>query len=262
MRVIANNVEYFDLMRDQGTLVNSPSQSLPESPSGEQSPITGLHADRALRDSLWYFDGESVRCWTDVEDLLKSASSENDRDLPSPVSIATDFYPTSVILNRGIVLGLDSELHRRRDVHFAMFRHTVRVCDMFSNRSELADWCRHNCSSLTFYVNVYPISTLPLLLSSHSVIRIYRTFRTRLSCSSTWFWTMRSMLTSMLKSRLCHQWSHSYLLSPNTLTSSYNVRARQKFDLGARFSPTCLRRSSSLKNRWRRIYSRQRVDIS
>ncbi|KAI4267021.1 MAG: hypothetical protein L6R38_008439 [Xanthoria sp. 2 TBL-2021] len=127
MRVIANNVEYFDLMRDQGTLINSPSQSLPGSPSGEQSPITGLHADRALRDSLWYFDGESVRCWTDVEDLLKSASTENDRDLPSPVSIATDFYPTSVILNRGIVLGLDSELHQRRDVHFAMFRHTIRT---------------------------------------------------------------------------------------------------------------------------------------
>ncbi|KAL8669805.1 MAG: hypothetical protein Q9168_005624 [Polycauliona sp. 1 TL-2023] len=127
MRVIANNVEYFDLMRDQGTLMNSPSQSLPESPSGEDSPITGLHADRALRDSLWYFDGDSVRCWTDVEDLLESASTENDRDLPPTVSIATDFYPTSMMLNRGIVLGLDSELHQRRDMHFAMFRHTIRT---------------------------------------------------------------------------------------------------------------------------------------
>ncbi|KAL8914678.1 MAG: hypothetical protein Q9171_000690 [Xanthocarpia ochracea] len=127
MRVIANNVEYFDVMRDQGTLVDSPSQSLAESPSGEHSPITGLHADRGLRDSLWFFDGESVRCWTDIEDLLESASSENDRDMPPSVSIATDFYPTSILLSRGIILGLDSELIQRRDVRFAMFRHTIRT---------------------------------------------------------------------------------------------------------------------------------------
>ncbi|KAL8729306.1 MAG: hypothetical protein Q9166_004803 [cf. Caloplaca sp. 2 TL-2023] len=127
MRVIANNVEYFDLKRDQRTLINSPSHSLPESPSGEESPISGLRVDRGLRDSLWYFDGESVRCWMDVEDLLISASTENDRDLPQPVSISADFYPTSVMLDRGIVLGLDAELSQRRDVHFAMFRHTMRT---------------------------------------------------------------------------------------------------------------------------------------
>ncbi|KAL8779431.1 MAG: hypothetical protein Q9213_006949 [Squamulea squamosa] len=127
MRVIAHNVEYFDLMRDQGTLLDSPSQSLPESPSGEEASITGIHADRALRDSLWYFNGESVQCWTDVEDLLTCASTENDRDLPPPVSLATDFYPISIWLNRGIVLGLDPELIQRRDVHFAMFRYTIRT---------------------------------------------------------------------------------------------------------------------------------------
>ncbi|KAL8804206.1 MAG: hypothetical protein Q9200_005919 [Gallowayella weberi] len=127
MRVIANNVEYFDLMRDQGTLIRSPNPSLPESPTGEGSPITGLHADRGLRDSLWYFDGDSVRCWTDAGDLLTSASTENDRDLPQPVAIATDFYPTSIMLNRGIVFGLDSELIQRRDLHIPMFRHITRT---------------------------------------------------------------------------------------------------------------------------------------
>ncbi|KAL8691313.1 MAG: hypothetical protein Q9224_004206 [Gallowayella concinna] len=127
MRVIANNVEYFDLMRDQGTLISSPNRSLPASPAGEESPVTGPHADRGLRDSLWYFDGDSVRCWTDVEDLLTSASTENDRNLPQPVAIATDFYPISIMLNRGIVLGLDAELIQRRDVHFPMFRHTIRT---------------------------------------------------------------------------------------------------------------------------------------
>ena len=154
MRVIANNVEYFDLMRDQGALSDSPGQSLPGSPSGEQPPITGLQADRGLRDSLWYFNGESVKCWTDVEDLLNSASTDNDRDLPIPVSTTTDFYPTCVILNRGIIMGLDPELHQRRDMHFAMFRQTIRVCEVSFDRPRCADWCRHNCSSLKSYANI------------------------------------------------------------------------------------------------------------
>ncbi|KAI4173633.1 MAG: hypothetical protein LQ343_002808 [Gyalolechia ehrenbergii] len=127
MRVIAQNVEYFDLMRDQGALNDCPAQSSPESPSDGNSPLSGLHADRGLRDSLWYFDGESVRCWMDVEDLLKSASTENDRELPQPVTTASDFYPTSIVLDRGLVLGLDAEMIQRRDVHFAYLRHTIRT---------------------------------------------------------------------------------------------------------------------------------------
>lgn len=127
MRVIAQNVEYFDLMRDHGTLNNSPASSLPESPSDGNASLSGLHADRGLRDSLWYFDGENIQCWMDVEDLLKSASTENDRELPQPVTTETDFYPTSIVLDRGLVLGLDAEMIQRRDVHFAYMRHTIRT---------------------------------------------------------------------------------------------------------------------------------------
>ncbi|KAL9598580.1 MAG: hypothetical protein Q9219_004411 [cf. Caloplaca sp. 3 TL-2023] len=127
MRVLAPNVEYFDLMRDRGTLLNSSASPLPESPSDGSAPASGSHADHGLRDSLWYFDGDNIRCWLDVEDLLRSASTENDRELPQPVSIATDFYPTSVMLERGLVLGLDADLIQRRDVYFAFFRHTVRT---------------------------------------------------------------------------------------------------------------------------------------
>ncbi|KAI4164062.1 MAG: hypothetical protein LQ342_002298 [Letrouitia transgressa] len=110
MRVIANNVEYFDLMRDQGTLMDSPDNSLPESPSDESPFVNAAYVDRGLKDSLWYFNGNEVKCWMDVEDLLVSASSENERELPQPISIATDFYPSSVILNRGILVGLDADL--------------------------------------------------------------------------------------------------------------------------------------------------------
>lgn len=127
MRVVANNVEYFDLMRDRGALIRSPSPSLPDSPFEGSTLAIGLHADRGLTDSLWYFDGESMRCWMDVEDLLESASTENDRDVPQPVTVATDFYPTSIMLDRGIILGLDAEMIQRRDVHFAYLRHAIRV---------------------------------------------------------------------------------------------------------------------------------------
>ena len=126
MRVIANNVEYFDLMRDQVFLPGTPNSSRQDSPSME-SQEEGLYTDRGLKDSLWFFDGNDVQCWMDVEDLIQSASTENDRDLPQPVSISTDFYPSSIILDKGILLGIDADLVQRRDVQFAFFRFAIRV---------------------------------------------------------------------------------------------------------------------------------------
>ena len=126
MRVIANNVEYFDLMRDQTPLLESPNHSLPPSPSAEGA-LDALYTDRGLRDSLWYFDGDQVQCWMDVEDLIEAASTSNDRELPPTVSISADFYPTSIVLNKGILLGIDADLVQRRDVQFAFFRHSIRT---------------------------------------------------------------------------------------------------------------------------------------
>lgn len=126
MRVIANNVEYFDLMRDQMAGLESPPQSLPESPSSEHSS-TCFDDDRGLSDSLWFFDGNQMQCWPNVEDLLQPASADT-RDLPATVSIPTDFYPTSIILKKGIILGVETELIQRRDIPYAFFRFGIRVC--------------------------------------------------------------------------------------------------------------------------------------
>lgn len=129
MRVIANNVEYFDLMRDQAPLLSTQDRSFPDSPLNE-SPVTEAGIDRGLRDSLWFFDGNHIQCWLEVDDLLESASTENDRELPQAVTISIDFYPSSVILNKGVILGVDADLVQRRDVNFAMFRLGVRVSTM------------------------------------------------------------------------------------------------------------------------------------
>ena len=125
MKIIASNVEYFDLMRDREPLSSSPSRSLPPSPSAE-SALGISHANRGLQDSLWYFDGTDMHCWIDVEDLLQAASSDNGRDFPAPVDIETDFYPTSILLNKGILVGLDADLVQRRDTNFAFLRFSIR----------------------------------------------------------------------------------------------------------------------------------------
>lgn len=162
MRVIANHVEYFDLMRDQVSSFSTPAQSPPESPS-EGSPIPDFHTDHGLKDSLWFFDGIQIQCWMDVEDLLRSASTENDRDLPETVSISTDFYPSSIILRKGIILGVDAELIQRRDVSFAFFRLSIRVSFYLHHSLILANQIsRHNSSSHKYYVDIFLFLT-PLL---------------------------------------------------------------------------------------------------
>ena len=125
MRVIANNVEYFDLMRDRIPFLESPNRSLPPSPAAEGA-LDVSYIDRGLRDSLWYFDGNDIQCWMNVEDLIDAASTLNDRELPLSVSIPTDFYPTSIVLNKGVLLGVDADLVQRRDMKFAYFRFSIR----------------------------------------------------------------------------------------------------------------------------------------
>ena len=125
MRVIASNVEYFDLMRDQHPSLIMLQDSPPS------SPLDGETEDHqkagGLRDSLWYFDGDQMQCWTDIENLLRSIASGTHKELPTATSISTDFYPSSIVFDRGIVLGIDADLLQRRDAHFAFFRLSVRV---------------------------------------------------------------------------------------------------------------------------------------
>lgn len=124
MRVIAQNVEYYTLMRDLP--LSSPTRI-----QGIADVSIGNNLDRdegnGLRDSLWVFDGKNVRLWPDVQDVLRSAPSELGRELPPMVSIAVDFYPCSVMLGKGILVGVESELIQRRDVNFAFFKFTIRV---------------------------------------------------------------------------------------------------------------------------------------
>lgn len=126
MRIIAQNVETYALMRDHPAFaLDLQDDSLPPSPSVGLT-INGVHG-HDLRDSLWFFDGHDVRVWIDMQDVLSSASIELGRELPTPVKIAVDFYPLSVLINKAIVFGVESELVQRRDTSFAYLRFGTRV---------------------------------------------------------------------------------------------------------------------------------------
>ncbi|TGO64583.1 hypothetical protein BOTNAR_0086g00230 [Botryotinia narcissicola] len=120
MRVIAQNIEFYALMRDQ-PLANPPRNTASTEELGDHGQGNGL------RDALWFFEGNELKVWPEVQDVLRSAPSELGRELPSTVSIPIDFYPLSVLLGKGILLGLESDLVQRRDVNFAFFKFTIRT---------------------------------------------------------------------------------------------------------------------------------------
>ncbi|KAK4212819.1 RIC1-domain-containing protein [Rhypophila decipiens] len=118
MRVIVHNIEFYTSMRDQ------PFLGLGSQPGPR---LTTGATDESLQDSLWVFDGSELKAWTDMDSVLKAISGEVTRELPPMISIPLDFYPLSLLLNKAIVLGVESDLIQRRDVSFSFFRFTIRT---------------------------------------------------------------------------------------------------------------------------------------
>lgn len=126
MHIIAQNVETYALIRDHPAFaLDVHANTLPPSPSIGLT-MEDVHG-HDLRDSLWYFDGQDMRVWIDMQDVLSSASAELGRSLPTPVKIPIDFYPLSALINKAIVFGVESELTQRRDTSFAFLRFGTRV---------------------------------------------------------------------------------------------------------------------------------------
>ncbi|KAA8652153.1 hypothetical protein EYZ11_000459 [Aspergillus tanneri] len=121
MRVISHDVEYYILMRDQFSFnfAASMDESLPSSPAAEVV-LNMYHNSLSLRDSLWTFCGKDLLAWADVQDVLQRD------EVPKAIQIPLDFYPLSVLLNKGIVLGVESEMTQRRDVTFAVLKFAIR----------------------------------------------------------------------------------------------------------------------------------------
>ncbi|MCJ1388668.1 hypothetical protein MMC18_001517 [Xylographa bjoerkii] len=171
MRIIASNVEYFAFIRDQGLSRNTTETALPIS-AVEENGSDDIRTDTALLDSLWYFNGSSIQCWPDTQDLLKPASMDGPKDVPNPVSIPVDFYPTAIALRSGVVMGIDPELVQRRDTHFAFFRFSIRT-QLFLPPLLRHYLSQHDSSSALTLAHVYlPLSYLPhaLEILLHTVL--------------------------------------------------------------------------------------------
>jgi len=126
MRVIAQNVEYYLLMRDQVGAVTALNTS--NAYHGQMNGTTALGPlGHSLQDSLWYYDGEAYHIWSDVLDVLATAPAELGRDLPPTVRVPVDFAPISTMIAKGVVHGLDPELVQRRDVNFSFFKLASRT---------------------------------------------------------------------------------------------------------------------------------------
>ncbi|KAL7276296.1 WD40 repeat protein [Rhizina undulata] len=127
MRVLQQNVEYYALMRDQplqhGFLMRLDN---PQTPVDMFSP-GGRRTGDGLADSLWLFDGTDMRVWGDVQDILNAPLGESGKEVPQPIRVSVDFYPMSILLGKGIILGVESELVQRRDINFSYFKISTRT---------------------------------------------------------------------------------------------------------------------------------------
>ena len=254
MRIIASNVEYYALIRDQHHFRPSASetmttmQGLPPALSGD-----GAYPND-LQDSLWYFDGVDMRVWTDVQDVLASTSTSEDisRELPTPIQISVDFYPLSVLLSKGLLFGVETEMVQRRDVSFTFSKFVARV----STSEQSACWTDANrftrliSSYRQFCVITFLSITRQARCTSRTTISTSLTLHTRWRSScmtySTTKSTSRPRLPKLRSYPQCCLFCHR---SRSFSTSWSSARVRQRCGPGVHCSTIYRRRATSSKAR-------------
>lgn len=169
MRVIAQDVEFYTLTREQP---GSHTSQSPDSLHTNGNALIPGHVSQGLRDSLWYFNGTAVHVWPEILDVLSSAPTELEREIPSPVSIPTDFYPLSTMVEKGIITGMEPELVQRRDVDFSFFRLIPRTHLFIPAllRHHLARYDSSAALHLSHYYEKLPYFSHSLELLLHDVL--------------------------------------------------------------------------------------------
>ncbi|SPO24728.1 uncharacterized protein UTRI_01699_B [Ustilago trichophora] len=98
---------------------------------------THLQGIGTLENSLWGYDGSGIKLWLDAlripssdpDESFQSDEEDDEQDqlpeyktIESSVFMPLDFYPLCVLLEKGIVLGVESEVSLRRSLDFALWR--------------------------------------------------------------------------------------------------------------------------------------------
>ncbi|KZT22140.1 RIC1-domain-containing protein [Neolentinus lepideus HHB14362 ss-1] len=86
----------------------------------------------ALENSLWGYDGQSLRIWLNALAIEPTKPNpeddvEDDASLTpkESLSIQLDFYPLSVLMDKGIIIGVEHEAVARTNLPFVIFRHAT-----------------------------------------------------------------------------------------------------------------------------------------
>lgn len=170
MRVIAHDVEFYTLAREQPASLSAYTDT--DSHNDNNSPMVAGNVSQGLRDSLWYFNGTAVHVWPEILDVLSSAPSELERELPPPVTIPTDFYPLSTMVEKGILTGIEPDLVQRRDVDFPYFRFSPRTHLFIPAilRHHLAQYDSSAALHLSHYYRKLPYFSHSLEILLHNVL--------------------------------------------------------------------------------------------
>ncbi|GAA5849964.1 hypothetical protein JCM9279_002475, partial [Rhodotorula babjevae] len=86
---------------------------------------THLRGIGTLENSLWAWDGAKIRVWLDaltIEKVRVDAKRDAYETVRESVAMPLDFYPLAVLMDKGIIVGVDQETSLRRSLDFALFR--------------------------------------------------------------------------------------------------------------------------------------------
>ncbi|KAJ7814122.1 RIC1-domain-containing protein [Mycena olivaceomarginata] len=86
-----------------------------------------LRGINALENSLWAYDGQGIRVWLNALAIEAPRSDENEPQdtVKESVNIPLDFYPLSVLMDKGIIIGAEHEVATRSNLPFVIFRHAT-----------------------------------------------------------------------------------------------------------------------------------------
>ncbi|KAF9455011.1 RIC1-domain-containing protein [Macrolepiota fuliginosa MF-IS2] len=84
-----------------------------------------LRGITALENSLWAYDAHGIRIWLNALAIEKQPAQEMTEDVKESVTIPLSFYPLSVLMDKGIIIGAENELATRSNLPFVMFRHAT-----------------------------------------------------------------------------------------------------------------------------------------
>ncbi|KAF8203148.1 RIC1-domain-containing protein [Pholiota molesta] len=81
----------------------------------------------ALENSLWAYDASGMRVWLNALSIesAQNRSIKAVADVKESVKIPLDFYPLSVLMDKGIIIGVEHETAIRTNLPFVMFRHAA-----------------------------------------------------------------------------------------------------------------------------------------